>query len=121
MPRASLPLSFSDLPDYDLSDYGLDPVPLLGPLQVYLITEGIHHLSQAVTLGLHAGSLGFPRPVLLAEVAPHVLHLLGVLCRQLLQEDDPLVQALVKRGLLHEFVSQVTEIDQLDLMRVQLI
>ena len=96
MPRASLSLAFCDLPDYDLSDYGLHPVPLLDSLQVNLITKGIHHLSKAITLGLHSGSLSFPCPILLAEVTPHILHLLGVLCRELLQEHYPLIQALVE-------------------------
>ena len=119
--NASVYLAFCDLPDDDLSDHGFDSVPLLDPFLVYLITEGIHHLSQAITLSFRSCSLRFPCPILLADVTFYVLHLLGLLCCELLQVYYPLIQALVERGLLHEFVSQVSKVYQLDLVSVHLI
>jgi len=121
IPRASLPLAVSELPAYDLPDYRLDPVPVLDPLEVYLIPKCIHHLPHPVTLGLHAGSQSLPGPVLLPDLALHVLHLFGVLRRQLLEEDNPLVQALVEGRLLQKFVCQVPEVQELHLVRVKLI
>jgi hypothetical protein len=48
--------------------------------------------------------------VLLPDVALDVTHLLGVLRGQLLKEDHALIETLVKRRLLQQLVSEVTEI-----------
>jgi len=102
----------------DLSDSLFYPVLLLIRLQMHLITDGIEHLAESVTLGVHLGPLRLDGDILFPEVALDIGHLLGMLSCQLLHKYYPLIQVLVKGGLLKQLVCQVPEVDQLHLMSV---